>query len=45
MLAKAEKELGDPFYHHKNTLHEYDLIVSNVLNRVEIIPLNENLAK
>jgi hypothetical protein len=40
MLAKAEKEKGDTFYDHKHSLYNYDMIVSNVLNHVELVLLN-----
>lgn len=40
MLAKAEQENGDPLYHHRGSLQQYDMVVTNLLSHVEIVFLN-----
>jgi len=45
MMARSEKEKGDTFYNHKHSFHQYDMIISNVLNHVELVLLNEKLIK
>jgi hypothetical protein len=44
-MAKSFAEHKDSLHHHKHSLFEYDLVISNNLNFVQIIPLNPELIK
>ena len=45
MITKAFKENKDSFYHNKHHFHEYDLIVTNVLQHPELIVLKFDIVK
>jgi hypothetical protein len=44
-LAREAETHHDAFYNHKHSYYNYDLVISNVLDRPEIIPLSFDLIK
>ena len=40
---KNVKEKGDPFYYHRNEHYSTDVVVSNVMNKTDIVLTNPDL--